>query len=133
MVGMNAKQRIDDICAISGLSEDIVRRVMSAERESIIRSLKRGERSALLGRAVIRPRITAVFDKQVITDANGNKKVIHPVSEDGIPITRQAIRLKVEAAPSLVSLLEKEANFECVGEDEFEGLDIRTAQIEDLI
>lgn len=57
MVGMTTQERINDICEISGLSEEIVRRVMDAERRSIAKSLKRGERANLIGRAVIRPEI----------------------------------------------------------------------------
>lgn len=57
MIGMTTQERINDICTISGLSEDIVRRVMDAERQSIAKSLRRGERANLIGRAVIRPEI----------------------------------------------------------------------------
>ena len=57
MVGMTTQERINDICAISGLSEDIVRRVMDAEKRSIVKSLRKGERANLIGRVVIRPEI----------------------------------------------------------------------------
>lgn len=57
MRGMTTQERIEDICKISGLSEDIVRRVMNAEKESITKSLRKGERANLIGRAVIRPEI----------------------------------------------------------------------------
>ncbi len=57
MLGMTTQERIDDICNISGLSEEIVRRVMTAEKESIAKSLRKGERANLIGRAVIRPEI----------------------------------------------------------------------------
>lgn len=57
MTGMTTQERLDDICKRSGLSEDIVRRVFEAERESIAESLKRGERATLIGRCVIRPEI----------------------------------------------------------------------------
>lgn len=55
MDGMTVQQRLDDICKRSGMSEDIVRRVLQAEKASIIESLKRGERATLIGRCVIRP------------------------------------------------------------------------------
>lgn len=57
MDGMTTQNRLDDICKISGLSEDIVRRVFDAERQSIIKSLKKGERANLIGRCVIRPEL----------------------------------------------------------------------------
>lgn len=57
MVGMTTQDRLDDICAISGLSEDIVRRVFDAERQSIVKSLRKGERATMIGRCVIRPEI----------------------------------------------------------------------------
>ena len=57
MTGMTTQERINDICALSGLSEDIVRRVMNAEKKSIVKSLRRGERANLIGRVVIRPEI----------------------------------------------------------------------------
>lgn len=57
MVGMTTQERINDICAISGLSEEIVRRVMDAEKKSIVKSLRKGERANLIGRVVIRPEI----------------------------------------------------------------------------
>lgn len=57
MQGMTTQERIEDISKISGLSEDIVRRVMNAEKESITKSLRKGERANLIGRVVIRPEI----------------------------------------------------------------------------
>lgn len=57
MVGMTTQERYDDICRISGMSEDIVRRVLNAEKKSIESSLARGERATLIGRCVIKPYI----------------------------------------------------------------------------
>ena len=57
MLGMTTQERIDDICSRSGLSEDIVRRVMNAEKDSVAQSLRKGERANLIGRVVIRPEI----------------------------------------------------------------------------
>lgn len=57
MLGMTTQERIEDICNISGLSEDIVRRVMNAEKDSIAKSLRKGERANLIGRVVIRPEV----------------------------------------------------------------------------
>lgn len=57
MDGMTTQERYNDICKICGLSEDIVRRVLNAERQSIANSLKRGERATLIGRVTIRPEL----------------------------------------------------------------------------
>lgn len=57
MTGMTTQERIEDICKLSGMSEDIVRRVMDAERRSVAKSLRKGERANLIGRVVIRPEI----------------------------------------------------------------------------
>lgn len=57
MKGMTTQERIDEICSICGLSEDIVRRVMDAERQSITNSLRRGERANLIGRVIIHPEL----------------------------------------------------------------------------
>lgn len=62
MNGMTTKDRLDDICEISGLSEDIVRRVFDAERKSIVKSLRKGERANLIGRCVIRPEIRSKLE-----------------------------------------------------------------------
>ena len=62
MNGMSTQERLDDICAISGLSENIVRRVLDAERQSIVKSLKRGERATLIGRCVIRPELRSKIE-----------------------------------------------------------------------
>lgn len=57
MKGMSTQERYNDICRISGMSEDIVRRVLNAEKTSISNSLKRGERATLIGRVTIRPEL----------------------------------------------------------------------------
>lgn len=55
---MQAKDRYQEIAEISGMSEAVVRRVLEAEKESVVNSLKRGERATLLGRCVMRPEIS---------------------------------------------------------------------------
>jgi hypothetical protein len=54
---MTVKERLEDISRRTGLSEDIIRRVLLAERDSIVDSLKRGERSTLIGRCVLIPEL----------------------------------------------------------------------------
>ena len=52
---MTVSERLADISARAGFSEEIVRKVLNAERESILESLKHGERATLIGRATIIP------------------------------------------------------------------------------
>lgn len=92
MEGMTTQERIDDICKLSGLSEDIVRRVMDAEKKSIVASLKRGERATLIGRAVIRPELRPRL-------AVGG-------------IMEHYIKLSISVAASLESMLEGVNKFE---------------------
>lgn len=115
MNGMTNQERYADISRISGLSEDIVKRVIAAERESILNSLKRGERAALIGRCVIRPEIKS---KLVI---GGTLK--------------SYIDLKSEVTSSLKSSLEEMGSFEIADdnvENEHES-GIRLRQIPSLI
>lgn len=55
MNGMTAQERLEDISRRSGFSIDICRRVLNAESESAIDSLKKGERVNLIGRVTLRP------------------------------------------------------------------------------
>ena len=54
---MTVNERLNDISEISGFSVDIVRKVQQAELESILKSLKQGERATLIGRCTIEPSI----------------------------------------------------------------------------
>lgn len=71
MNGMTTQERLDDICRRSGMSKEIVRKVMNAERDSVIESLKHGERAALIGRCVLRPEV-----RQRLVSENETKKCI---------------------------------------------------------
>lgn len=62
MSGMTVQQRLDDICKRQGMSEEIVRRVLQAEKAQIIDSLKKGEKATLIGRCVIRPELRSKVD-----------------------------------------------------------------------
>lgn len=53
--GMTTQERLEDISKRAGLSIEICRRVLSAESDSIVESLKHGERATLIGRATLRP------------------------------------------------------------------------------
>jgi hypothetical protein len=52
---MTVNERLEDISKISGFSIEIVRKILNAEQESIIESLKKGERATLIGRCTITP------------------------------------------------------------------------------
>lgn len=110
MVGMTTQERINDICELSGLSEDIVRRVMDAERRSVAKSLRRGERANLIGRAVIRPEI-----KRKLT-VGGEFETY--------------IKLNVSVAASLESMLDDLKNFEVNQRPKDDG--VRLGQIPSL-
>jgi len=56
-MAMTTQERYDDIGKISGLSENIVRRVLNAEKTSIEKSLRRGERATIIGRCTIKPEV----------------------------------------------------------------------------
>lgn len=113
MDGMTTQQRYDEICKLSGMSEAIVRRVLNAEKQSIINSLKRGERSTLIGRCVIRPEI--------------KNKI-----KTGGELTNY-IKLSIEVASSLKSNLDGMEEFEkseCITE---QHSGIRLNQIPSLV
>lgn len=52
---MTVNERLEDISRISGFSVEIVRKVLNAEQESILKSLKKGERATLIGRCTLEP------------------------------------------------------------------------------
>lgn len=54
---MTVKDRIADIQKRTGLSEDIIRRVIEGEIESIVDSLRHGDRATLIGRVTITPEL----------------------------------------------------------------------------
>jgi len=52
---MTVNERLEDISRISGFSVEIIRKIQQAELESILNSLKKGERATLIGRCTIEP------------------------------------------------------------------------------
>lgn len=114
MNGMTTQERLDDICKISGLSEDIVRRVFDAERQSIAKSLRKGERATLIGRCVIRPELRSKIEI-------GGKSV-------------QYIKLYSTVAASMENLLKDMTDFEVDDSSNYEELPgILTKQISALV
>ena len=113
MNGMTTQERYDDICRISGLSEDIVGRVFDAERQSIAKSLRKGERATLIGRCVIRPELRSKIDI-------GGESV-------------QYIKLYASVATSMETMLKDLSGFEVDDSAEEDIPGILTTQISALV
>lgn len=102
---MQAKDRYQEIAEISGMSEAVVRRVLEAEKESVINSLRRGERATLLGRCVMRPEMSQKlgFNGELVNEikvkisvANAITSALKEVTEfeSGEVVTESGIRLR---------------------------------------
>lgn len=113
MSAMTTQERYNDIAKRSGLSEEIIRRVISAERESIVDSLKRGERATLIGRCVIKP------DMRSRMEVGG--EIVNYMT------------VKSSVATSLKARIEEVTDFETVEDTEEDNFGIRLRQIESLV
>lgn len=92
---MTAAERYEEISKIQGVQVEIVRRVLTAERQSILDSLKRGEKATLLGRCVIKPEIHSGIE----------------VSPTSAPRIRNWIKAKAVIAPALAQELHEYEEF----------------------
>ena len=110
MQGATTQQRINDICRRTGLTENVVRRVIDAECESVAESLSKGERVNIIGRCTIYPEISSVIE---------NSKL------------KYFIRLKAKATKSLEEKVRSIKVTEEANTDTNEN--ILVEQIEDLI
>lgn len=54
---MTADERIKEISKICGMSEAIVRAVLKAETDTVVKSILAGQNAVLLGRCIIKPRV----------------------------------------------------------------------------
>ena len=104
MKGMTAQERYEEISKLSGFSTDVVRRVLSAEKQSIINSLKRGERATLMGRCVIIPELRRKLE------VGGNFSY--------------CIKLKAKPASALESALRDLTDFEGVEDKDDENIEL---------
>lgn len=59
---MTVQERLNEISQLSGLSVEMVRRVLNAEAESLAESVKKGERATLIGRCTMVPYISTKID-----------------------------------------------------------------------
>lgn len=117
MSAMTLQQRYEDIAKRSGFSENVVKRVMSAQADSIIQSLKSGDSATIPQICKINPELRKCIKK----DPNG-----------GFIETKY---IRVRAKP-MYSLQEKLGDIEEYIEDTEENNedeDIRVAQIGSLM
>lgn len=109
MTGMNIQDRYDDICKTSGLSEEVVRRVLKAARQSLVKSIKNGERATLPGIVTITPsfknkidiggnsmtqsvKLKAKPSASLETDLNNITEFVQDVCEDNTALSRLNIK-----------------------------------------
>lgn len=109
MTGMNIQDRYNDICKTSGLSEEVVRRVLKAARQSLVKSIKNGERATLPGIVTITPsfknkidiggnsmtqsvKLKAKPSASLETDLNNITEFVQDVCEDNTALSRLNIR-----------------------------------------
>lgn len=111
MLGMTTQERMEDISRKSGLSIDICRRVLNAEADSIVESLRKGERAALAGRVTLRPE----FRQKLDVGCN----------------LRNVIKIKAEVSSALESRLADLEEFE-KDENEVEEVGIRARRLDGL-
>lgn len=99
MTGMNIQERYDDISNISGLSEEIIRRVFKAARQSLAKSLKQGERATLPGICTLTPELKNRID------IGGESMTTY-------------IKLKASASSAMETELGKISNFDITSEND---------------
>ena len=113
MKGMTTQERMEDISRRAGLSIDICRRVLNAESESIVESLKKGERASLIGRVTLRPELR----QKLMVGGNIEK----------------FIKVKPEISSSLAAQLDGVKEFTSSDNDKEEDNGIRLRQIQSLL
>ena len=93
MADMSIQDRYNEISELSGFSEDVVKRVLKACRQSMAMSLKRGERTTLPGICTMTPEL--------------RNKI-----EVGSTTMTTYIKIKSKPSSSMSSELEKLGNFD---------------------
>lgn len=106
MTGMSIQERYNDIADISGLSEEIIRRVYKATRQSVVKSLKKGDRATIPGICTFTPEL--------------KDKINYKAQAEDDVLTRY-IKVKANASPALDTELERMNSF-TNAEDEQERL-----------
>lgn len=90
MLRMSKLERVTDIAQRCNMSEDIVRAVLKAERDSMMDSLKKGEKVTLPGRVIINP----IIKRTPCIDSNGEVASAKYVSATAKPISSVFDELK---------------------------------------
>lgn len=98
MKGISIQERYDDIVKRSGFSEDVVRQVLKVTKQSLVDSLKKGERATLPGVC------TVTAETRYRLDENGNPKIKY-------------IKLKASPSSALETLICEEGSVEEHTED----------------
>lgn len=116
---MTVNERIKDISKRSGLSEDTIRRVLTAECESTAESLVKGENVTLLGRCTLIPSVYS----RLVQGENGEA-----------PKIAKCIGIKIKPSKAMLARLE-DLSVESLEENEeiYEIPRIATKQIEGLV
>lgn len=118
-MAVTVQDRIADIEKRCGLSENIIRRVLNAEADSIIDTLKKGERATLIGRVTITPSMGKKLE------VGGN--------------VRDTIKLSCKATNSLKARLQDIEEYEDIPDDDTTEIlkkknpGIKTVQIAGLL
>lgn len=81
---MTVNERLEDISRLSGFSIEIIRKIQQAELESVLSSLKKGERATIIGRCTIEPCIRSKIKPGVgIVDyVKAKASVSHVISDE---------------------------------------------------
>ena len=138
MTGMNIQERYDDISRLSGFSEDVIRRIFKATRQSLAGSLKQGERATLPGICTITPEVRYKIDSGGETMSSYIKLKASPSSALETELAKiqsfkdetQDNAKRAEENTMLAKLKPIESNFRLSG-----GLndDVRVSQISALL
>lgn len=117
---MTVKERITEISKATGISEDVVRRVLNAECESVAATLKKGEKSTLIGRCTFIPTLCTKPE----VDENTGKIV-----------AKKVIGVRVAPSKSMLARLEDicEEDFNKNDSERYQIPNLAALQIEGLV
>ena len=135
MSDMGIQDRYDDISKISGISEEVIRRVYKATAESLAQSLKRGERATLPGICTMIPEIRHRLEEGGESVRYYTKIKCQPSSsmEHKLSNIQGFVTAKVDDLDSEIGL--ERLNFENPNQKSFESkpIGVRTTQIRALM
>lgn len=82
MLRMSKVERVADIAKRCNMSSETVSAVLKAERESMMESLKKGEKVTLAGRVIVNP----IVRHTTRLDSNGNPVMVNYLAATAKPI-----------------------------------------------